>query len=234
MSVTVAPIRLVFVGISLLALWPVAFIATLGLTEANRHEPRAEWRRKMIPLLRFLSRCVFFSAGFYRIRVFGEQHLDPNTPIVVVAPHTGYMDALFSIYANFLSSVARAGTEQVPIFGTVVKVFQPIIVNREKSASRSDTVQKIIERVQRSEEVAASSGGVKKSWPLIGLFPQGTCSNQKSLIRFKSGAFIPGRPVQPVCIRYPRLRFDSITWTWEGKNSKSFHCIIMLKYVWSD
>lgn len=164
----------------------------------------------MIPLLRFLSRCVFFSAGFHRISVFGEKDLNPNAPIVVVAPHTGFMDGLFFTYANFLSSVARAGTEQVPIFGRVVKVFQPIVVNRDKSTSRSDTVAKIVERVQQSEETG------KKNWPLIGLFPQGTCSNQKSLIRFKSGAFIPGRPVQPVCIRYPRLKFDSITWTWEG------------------
>lgn len=45
MSVTVAPIRLVFVGISLLALWPVAFVASRGLNEENRHEPRSEWRK---------------------------------------------------------------------------------------------------------------------------------------------------------------------------------------------
>lgn len=174
--------------------------------------------------MRVLSRAVFFWAGFHRIRIIGEQHLDTNTPIVVVAPHTGFMDALFFVHANFLSGVARAGTEQVLIFGRVVKVFKCIIVNRDKSASRSDTVQRLIDRVERAEQAKRESTNSSDAaqWPIIGLFPQGTCSNQRSIVRFKSGAFIPGRPVQPVCIRYPSLKFDSITWTWEGYTSYLF------------
>jgi len=32
------------------------------------------------------------------------------------------------------------------------------------------------------------------------------------------GAFIPGRPVQPVIVEF-RNKLDSITWTWQGPSS---------------
>ena len=149
-----------------------------------------------------------------RIRRVGEEHLDENAPVVVLAPHTGFMDALFFVYANFLSSIVHAGSEELPFFGSVCKCFKPIVVNREKSTSRSDTVQRIVERVKRAEESRAS--GHEHALPVLGVFPQATSTNQKSLIRFKIGAFVLGKPIQPVCLRYPNLRFDSVSWTWEG------------------
>ena len=42
-----------------------------------------------------------------------------------------------------------------------------------------------------------------ESWPQVLIFPEGTCANQQALVCFKTGAFIPGRPVQPVAIRFP-------------------------------
>ena len=39
-------------------------------------------------------------------------------------------------------------------------------------------------------------------------FPEGTTTNGKALISFKSGAFIPGVPVQPCIVRYPYRNFD--------------------------
>lgn len=47
------------------------------------------------------------------------------------------------------------------------------------------------------------------------IFPEGTCTNRSCLITFKQGAFYPGVPIQPVCIRYPN-KLDTVTWTWEG------------------
>ena len=39
------------------------------------------------------------------------------------------------------------------------------------------------------------------------LFPEGCTHNGESLIRFKTGAFAPRHPVQPVVIRYPHCAF---------------------------
>merc|ERR1712039_195135 len=41
----------------------------------------------------------------------------------------------------------------------------------------------------------------------ICVFPEGTTLNDRYLITFRSGAFVSGQPVYPVCIRYP------FTWT---------------------
>jgi len=32
-----------------------------------------------------------------------------------------------------------------------------------------------------------------EGWPRLLVFPEGTCTNQKALISFKSGAFNPGK-----------------------------------------
>ena len=38
-------------------------------------------------------------------------------------------------------------------------------------------------------------------WPQLMIFPEGSTSNRKALMSFKPGAFVPGKPVQPVLIR---------------------------------
>ncbi|KAH9509527.1 Lysophosphatidylcholine acyltransferase 2 [Bulinus truncatus] len=69
---------------------------------------------------------------------------------------------------------------------------QPVLVKREDPNSRINTIKEIQRRAQ--------SGG---QWPQIIIFPEGTCTNRTCLISFKQGAFYPGVPVQPVCVRYP-------------------------------
>lgn len=38
--------------------------------------------------------------------------------------------------------------------------------------------------------------------PPVLIFPEGTCTTGRQLLRFKSGAFVPGRPVLPVTLNY--------------------------------
>ena len=49
------------------------------------------------------------------------------------------------------------------------------------------------------------------SWPQIFIFSEGTTTNGQALIRFQTGGFKPGLPVQPVTIRYSRP--DLTVWT---------------------
>ena len=162
--------------------------------------------------MRYISICIYFSAGLGPIKVKGEKELDKNTPIVVLAPHTTYLDSMAFTFFNFLSFVSRAGNEKLPIFGECVKSGRPIVLSEDKSSSAT---QQIIDQVEQAEEARRRDPNADV-FPVIGLFVQRTCSTQDSFVRFKTGAFIPGRPVQPVCVRYPGLRFDSISWVWEG------------------
>jgi hypothetical protein len=49
-------------------------------------------------------------------------------------------------------------------------------------------------------------------WPIVAMAPEGTTSNGKQLLRFRTGAFIHAAPVLPVCISY-KWRQVNPAWT---------------------
>ena len=80
---------------------------------------------------------------------------------------------------------------------------------RRSSMSRSQVAHTICER-------SNSDAG----WPQMILFPEGTNTNRKLLIKFKLGAFIPGKAIQPLILRYIGYEEeDCITWTYHQSHS---------------
>lgn len=53
-----------------------------------------------------------------------------------------------------------------------------------------------------------------ENWDQFMIFPEGTTSNRQALMSFKPGGFLPGKPVQPVLIKY-HLKHDTVSWTWD-------------------
>lgn len=112
-------------------------------------------------------------------------------------------------------------------FLELIDLAQPIYVNREDHGSRTKTIQDILDRVNSPED-----------WPHILIFPEGTCTNRKSLIQFKPGAFYPGQNIQPVLIRYPN-KSDTITMNiWNPnfgatlwKTLAQFHLFVEIEYL---
>ncbi|KAJ8894768.1 hypothetical protein PR048_000075 [Dryococelus australis] len=104
--------------------------------------------------------------------------------------------------------VGGSGEEKIKL----INYTQPVYVWRDDPNSRQNSIKEIIERVNSEQD-----------WPQILIFPEGTCTNRSCLITFKQGAFCPGVPIQPVCIRYPN-KLDTVTWTWEGPGA--------LKLLW--
>ncbi|XP_076470898.1 lysophosphatidylcholine acyltransferase 1-like [Babylonia areolata] len=211
MSVTVAPIRLLLVGLLLLMIWPLAAIAVAFRRPEDRGKPLAGWRCILGPLIVLLSRGVFFVGGFKWIRVRGQRASAEEAPILVVAPHSSFLDSLALVYMGLTSVVAKAESQHIPCFGKIIQFSQPVLVSRDDPDSRQNTIKEIQRRSQ--------SGG---KWPQIFIFPEGTCSNRSCLISFKGGAFFPGVPVQPVCLRYHN-NLDTMTWTWDGPGA--FQCL---------
>ena len=85
--------------------------------------------------------------------------------------------------------------------GRCIECAQALFVSREDPDSRQKTVKEIVRR----------SGANKEGWPQLIIFPEGSTSNRQALMAFKPGAFYPGKPVQPVLIRYPN-KLDTVTW----------------------
>ncbi|XP_073946782.1 lysophosphatidylcholine acyltransferase isoform X3 [Choristoneura fumiferana] len=162
-----------------------------------------------------LMRLVVIVAGFHRVKIVGKQYTPSNprdAPVVVIAPHSSYFDAIAIVVLGAPSVVAKADTARLPFIGQLINYTQPVYVWRDDPNSRQNTIKEIIQRATSKED-----------WPQILIFPEGTCTNRSCLITFKSGGFYPGVPVQPVTIRYPNAR-DTVTWTWEGPGA--------LKLLW--
>ncbi|XP_075442055.1 lysophosphatidylcholine acyltransferase 1 isoform X2 [Ascaphus truei] len=153
--------------------------------------------------LKAIMRTMWFAGGFHWVTVKGQQALPAEAPILTLAPHSSYFDAI-PVTMTMASIVMKAESKDIPVWGTLINYIRPVFVSRSDQDSRKKTVEEIRRR--------AHSNG---KWPQVMIFPEGTCTNRSCLITFKPGAFIPGVPVQPVVLRYPN-KMDSITWTWQG------------------
>ncbi|XP_078067034.1 lysophosphatidylcholine acyltransferase 2 [Mustelus asterias] len=204
-SVTLVPLRLLCMFFIALVAWPCAFVGRMCCPLCTSQEPIPNWKRRISRfVLKSLGRAFFFCVGFIQIKVKGTKAEATEAPILVVAPHSTYFDAVVNIVAEIPSVVSRIENAEIPLFGLFLRCSEPVLVSRTETNSRKKTVEEITKRAHS-----------KGNWPQLMIFPEGTCTNRTCLITFKSGAFIPGVPVQPVLIRYPN-RLDTITWTWQG------------------
>ncbi|KAG7187842.1 hypothetical protein KM043_016878 [Ampulex compressa] len=212
LTVALLPFRLAAITALVIMAWLLACLGLHGLSEEDlRRAPLKGWRRKIVPWLCFLGRLTY-QAGGMKIVVRGRQATRAEAPIMVVAPHSTFMDGGIVYVTGFPSIIVRRESGLNPFIGKLINYTQPVYVWREDPNSRQNTIKEIIERATSDED-----------WPQVMIFPEGTCTNRSCLITFKSGAFYPGVPVQPVCIRYPN-KLDTVTWTWEGPGA--------LKLLW--
>ncbi|KAF4111050.1 lysophosphatidylcholine acyltransferase 2 [Onychostoma macrolepis] len=207
LGIILVPLRGIFLFLVLMVMWPVSVMITFGQSLKGAVEPMTGWRRFMHKrVMTFLGRLYFFGMGF-RVVVKGKQASSVEAPILAVAPHSSFFDAIVCIETGLPSTVSRLESLEAPIFGRFLRCVQPVLVSRKDPDSRRNTILEIERR--------AKSGG---HWPQVLIFPEGTCTNRSCLITFKQGAFVPGVPVQPVLIRYPN-KLDTVTWTWQGPKS---------------
>ncbi|KAJ8713716.1 hypothetical protein PYW07_014086 [Mythimna separata] len=215
-TVILLPFRVIVICYLIVTAWFLACIGLYGLSEEDlRRQPMTGWRSKLRFSILSLMRLVVVAAGFHRVKVLGRHHVPSNprdAPVVVMAPHSTFFDAIAIVCLGAPSVVAKADTARLPFIGQLINYTQPVYVWRDDPNSRQNTIKEIIER--------ATS---KENWPQVLIFPEGTCTNRSCLITFKPGGFYPGVPVQPVTIRYPNAR-DTVTWTWEGPGA--------LKLLW--
>nr|XP_006000313.1 PREDICTED: lysophosphatidylcholine acyltransferase 2 [Latimeria chalumnae] len=217
LSIVLLPIRLLCMTCCLLLAWPFMILATLCLSEKET-EPITGWKRSIGNcILSSVGSAFFFSMGF-RVKVKGKIADPVEAPILVVAPHSTFFDAIVCIKAGLCSVVSRTENTNVPIFGRLLRCCQPVLVSRLDPDSRKTTITEITKR-------ATSKG----RWPQVLIFPEGTCTNRSCLITFKQGAFIPGVPVQPVLIRYPN-KLDTVTWTWQGYTAKGLLFLTLCQF----
>ncbi|XP_013136431.1 PREDICTED: 1-acylglycerophosphocholine O-acyltransferase 1 [Papilio polytes] len=210
-TVILLPFRVIVILYLIVTAWFLACIGLYGLSEDDlRKKPMTGWRRSLKPLICFIGKMSYLAGGM-AISIRGRQASRREAPILVVAPHSSFLDSCI-VYATKMSSVIVRKESMDNYVGKLINYTQPVYVWRDDPNSRQNTIKEIIERATSKED-----------WPQVLIFPEGTCTNRSCLITFKPGGFYPGVPVQPVTIRYPNSR-DTVTWTWEGPGA--------LKLLW--
>ncbi|XP_045495805.1 lysophosphatidylcholine acyltransferase isoform X2 [Colias croceus] len=210
-TVILLPFRVIVICYLIVTAWFLACIGLYGLSEEDlRSKPMTGWRRALKPLICFIGKMSYLAGGM-AISIRGKQASRREAPILVVAPHSSFLDSCI-VYATRMSSVIVRKESMDNYVGKLINYTQPVYVWRDDPNSRQNTIKEIIERATSKED-----------WPQVLIFPEGTCTNRSCLITFKPGGFYPGVPVQPVVIRYPNAK-DTVTWTWEGPGA--------LKLLW--
>ncbi|XP_038223480.1 lysophosphatidylcholine acyltransferase isoform X3 [Zerene cesonia] len=210
-TVILLPFRVIVICYLIVTAWFLACIGLYGLSEEDlRSKPMTGWRRSLKPLICFIGKMSYLAGGM-AISIRGKQASRREAPILVVAPHSSFLDSCI-VYATRMSSVIVRKESMDNYVGKLINYTQPVYVWRDDPNSRQNTIKEIIERATSKED-----------WPQVLIFPEGTCTNRSCLITFKPGGFYPGVPVQPVVIRYPNAK-DTVTWTWEGPGA--------LKLLW--
>ncbi|KAH8864678.1 Lysophosphatidylcholine acyltransferase [Schistosoma japonicum] len=211
-TIVILPFRVLGVGLFFLLTLLLSNVLTIGYDVRSQTKPICDLRRwLLLPIVCMCARFVFFIGGFHWIKLKGIRATRNEAPILVVAPHSSFLDALVIVALGMPSVVGK--TESAESFvGGFFRVLQPILVNREDPNSRKKAIQELIRRAQSKEE-----------WPQIVIFPEGTCTNRSCIATFKSGAFSAGVPVQPVVVRWPN-KVDCVTWVCEGPS--------VLKLLW--
>lgn len=200
------PVRMLVAALCFLLMWPLARLRMAGLSKEERSRPVTGWRSWLLhPIVWLLSRGAFFSLGFLWVKVKGRRASNKEAPVLVVAPHSGFLDMVVLHPTQLPTVVSRSENTRLPVIGALLEFNQSVLVSRKDPQSRKNAVAQLNERL--------TSDGY---WPQMLMFSEGTTTNGKALIKFKPGAFLAGVPVQPVLLRYPN-KVDTVRWTFKGQ-----------------
>lgn len=112
------PLRVLCAALCFLIMWPLARLRLAGLSQERRRRPVTGWRRWAFhPIVWFLSRCAFFSLGFLWVKVKGRRADLKEAPVLVVAPHSGFLDMLVMCPAQLATVVSRSENTSLPVIG---------------------------------------------------------------------------------------------------------------------
>lgn len=144
---------------------------------------------------RSLFRAGLACVGFYHIPMIGPApYSTPASPPprIIVYNHICLFDGLIITLFMPTAFLTTIENKNHPFTGPFFKLTGSIFITPKKN-----TIDQIIDRVNDDTN----------PYPLA-IAPEGTVSAGKALLKFKSGAFIPLKPVQPVLLRYPNKHLN--------------------------
>jgi len=190
-----APVRLLSAVILLLLFYAnlklAAWIPLYGRTAVPTLAGRA-LTRVCLAVLGLLHIKRVNLAGASKDQV-AEKH-----PVLIVSNHVSWLDTVIHFYLHFPASfIMKQAVFGIPIIGDIGKHICCIGVVREDKADGDKGVSQLV--ADRLEEEHSKPPNERRA---VLVFPEGTTTNGKYLLAFKSGAFRAGLPCKPIILKY--------------------------------
>ncbi|MEO6017468.1 MAG: lysophospholipid acyltransferase family protein [Polaromonas sp.] len=113
-------------------------------------------------------------------------------PLLVVANHISWLDITSMHAARFCRFVSKADIKKWPMIGTLAIGVGTLFIERESRRDAMRVVQHMTARLREGD--------------VIGIFPEGTTSDGRSLLPFHANLFeaaiAAGAPIQPVALDF--------------------------------
>ncbi|MBA3859278.1 MAG: 1-acyl-sn-glycerol-3-phosphate acyltransferase [Cyanobacteria bacterium PR.3.49] len=128
---------------------------------------------------------------FWRYKVEGREHIDPDKTYVIIANHSSYFDilVLYSLFRNF-KFVSKETIFKIPLIGWNMYLNQYVKIKRGNLSS--------------IKEMMGTCRDWLKKGASVMMFPEGTRTEDGQLLPFRAGGFSLalelGLPVVPVVI----------------------------------
>lgn len=160
-------------------------------------------RKKVFTFLIYVwMRGFLFLMGYYYVHVRGSKpDLSQHRRYVVIGNHSGWMDVAWLACQYAPSFVAKSSVKSIPVIGSIASACRTIFIDR---LAAGGVTSQIVERLTGPD---AGTGGEVSA---IGMFPEGTTTNNTHIVNFRSGAFVAGVPVVPMIFRYRYWTFDPV------------------------
>ena len=147
-------------------------------THEQRSQHVADWSKRFLQLLGVA------------VKVNGQPL--QKGPLMVVINHVSWLDILVMLAAQPVCFVSKSEVRHWPIIGWLATNVGTLYIERAKARDALRVIHQIAESL--------------KAGHLIGIFPEGTTSDGKSLLPFHANllqaAIASGSPVQPVALRF--------------------------------
>jgi len=172
--------------------WPVFILVGLLTWLVVILTPGAGWRRKLARL----GARLFFFLTFTPLKVTGTEHLDPDSPQVLVANHASYLDgfivtAALDVPIHFIVKGELHGNVAARM---LLQRFGVEFVDRFNAHRGASDVRRLAMKSQNGQSLV--------------FFPEGTFTGFAGLQPFRMGAFVTAArsnvPVVPVAIKGAR------------------------------
>jgi len=197
------PFRLALVLSGFFTMWGfVAAARRLGYSDRSQQGVPEFVRRLHLLLGSLLARTLLLGLGVWSVRRVGHPPSD-LTDSRIFCNHSSFVDILVLMSEVMPAFVSKQAIQKAPGVGAIAEFASSIFVRQEGGSGQSEAIR------LRQEAMATE----RQRYPPLLVFPEGTTTNNRCMMPFKTGALRASGRFHLMFIRWTNPHFSP---TWEA------------------